>query len=459
MRKRGIEKTEILILCMALIWGCSGCGHRKEVDYNIDQGSYADTLEAEPEAEIPDRLQYDIISDVTGMNISVSADVIYNDQSEGMPVVKLSQKRFTSEDMQNYADLIFDEGTAELYVPAAYLNQQGLADREVRLLNEMGKLSDTEVKGYYSLLEAELEEVKNAAADYDDSTPKKLDTVPEFFSDDEMNIDGIDDDRQYGICEFIGTVNEIPCQLTFMHDYAGESMTLLQRDYTDVRFYGISSEEGQTENICSYTKEEAVEMAEEYLIKLGLGDFTVTRVLDARARNVESETDQNGSLDSYKIFFGRAVNGMSTLYSELYSGRERLWGTSIEYGYEYIMVCVNDFGIVSLEYGNPMQVDEINTDSSVLLSFDKVDQIAKDYMQNGQDLGNDDVGSLCINEVELGLGRVRGEDGAYYLIPVWMYFDTDTDMIFQRDDILTINAIDGTLIDTREDGKAIPFGR
>lgn len=119
--------------------------------------------------------------------------------------------------------------------------------------------------------------------------------------------------------------------------------------------------------------------------------------------------------------------------------------------YESLIFYVNDDGIVGMRWMSPCQIGDAVTEDSALLGFEDVmDVFEKMYIvDNGGAEKDVTIDSIC-----LGYARVLKQDetGVGLLVPAWDFFGTVTDAdgtVYDEGDrsLLTINAIDGSIID------------
>ncbi|MEG0864776.1 MAG: DUF6034 family protein [Clostridia bacterium] len=124
--------------------------------------------------------------------------------------------------------------------------------------------------------------------------------------------------------------------------------------------------------------------------------------------------------------------------------------------YERLSICISDQGIRFIEYQNAYEiVQETNADVT-LLAFESIADIIKTilplkYITLEASHGSFDI---TIHHVALGYGRINRRDDPtrYELVPVWHVFGYEgkNESVFGRSDyicILTVNAMDGTIID------------
>lgn len=132
-------------------------------------------------------------------------------------------------------------------------------------------------------------------------------------------------------------------------------------------------------------------------------------------------------------------------------------------GLSVITVIVRDDGVCYLNYCNPQDLGETVETNCKLLSFAEIMNIFSDvgllsiqHLEIYEELSEN---TRDVYKIELGYMSVRQADGTYQYMPVWDFYarstlfgtggyahGKDSDPVY-GESILTINAIDGTIID------------
>ena len=164
----------------------------------------------------------------------------------------------------------------------------------------------------------------------------------------------------------------------------------------------------------------------------------------------------------YRFHYARLVDGVLVTpvfqdgaYEMLLNWEGRVF--SLPLPYEKLYVDVDENGIFGLRYEYPINKPVLETENVTLLSFSEIWQIAEQVapmtiMYNEQYEAVVD-NALFIERVELGYMCVpkMDEPGHYQLIPVWDFFGRRilNDQLYDQynNALLTINAMDGTVID------------
>ena len=253
-------------------------------------------------------------------------------------------------------------------------------------------------------------------------------------------------------------------------DWSNQALFYLD-GYGDMnRCYAVPVAQMENPVEVTITKEEAIQTGDALMKELDLENTLCDQITAVAFEKIEYG-ENLGVIDSgYELEYVRTVNGFPIAYTE-YNG------TSIPendafigvWAYERITVDVSENGIVYFNWTDPYTEPVIRTEDTQLLNFDDVSDIfAKMILVKNSDLkaqndanGFDVIMNIDISDVRLSLMRIRSKDNFSegVLIPVWDFWGTTrmhavdraySDMVYEEghyEIALTINAIDGTIID------------
>jgi hypothetical protein len=256
-----------------------------------------------------------------------------------------------------------------------------------------------------------------------------------------------DSDGEYNrYCFLQGTRNGIAMDMDFAawddEDDTSDAVVSISVSQTSEYGRGFNAYAGDEENTCTYTKEQALDVANSFLSELGFDDYADINICNA------SEYVSDGNATSYfvngwMIDYSRSVNGAVMPYVNVMTDMDG------EYRYEHINLTVTDDGVMEMTIDMPSEIEEISTEAAVLLSFDDMNSMAKAYFENQYLTDNDLSGAeepMEINVIELGLAQITGDDGSSYLVPAWYYAYDASDGAYAENAIGIFNAIDGSVI-------------
>lgn len=229
---------------------------------------------------------------------------------------------------------------------------------------------------------------------------------------------------------------------------------------------------GTAKNLCKYSQEEAEELARDVLVEAGYPDYEpidisgMAWVEESLAWSGTATVADEQAVDGYIFTFGLADEmgniladdkGL-TLYGDYYSLR-----TGKKYAIRSVIeVYVVDEGIMGANFYNPVRVVK-TTPVTGFLSFESIQNIVRKafqenfeevYIKNEKFEGQED---LILNSIELTYFRVQDKEkeGYYSYIPVWRICrqaklgnEIMEETVYNP---VLINAIDGTIINLREE--------
>lgn len=225
----------------------------------------------------------------------------------------------------------------------------------------------------------------------------------------------------------------------------------------------ISEEKIQSMLQISY--EDARKIAEESVEKLGW-DFKVCDWSYSVFTHGENGAREDTMTDAgYLFYFSREINGIPITQTNIYGGALEDMDSTLEpWCYERCEVIVGDDGIQRAVIMNPYDIGEIQTANVSLMDFDSIAGIYEQMME----ISNADITkyeaqrTYHIRKIVFGYTRIYDptkDNDTGLLVPVWDFFGgIDSEALdgesYNHDSgehstrsFLTINAIDGTVID------------
>ena len=214
------------------------------------------------------------------------------------------------------------------------------------------------------------------------------------------------------------------------------------------------------------TIEQAQDIAEDFLEKIGI-DYLVCerwdKVIGGSNTEYAGGIPMGNLIKAYRLQYVRQVEGVPVTYTniETTSGDgDRIFRN---WDYESMTLIVDDSGIVGVSWNAPYNLMDTITDNTTMLPFSRIRDVFEKMIIISNSYYTEGLGAdMNIIEVRLGLMRIfeHNKLTTGLLIPVWDFFGTLT--TYYEDDEgqrrsfthgdtgqtwLTINAIDGTIID------------
>lgn len=212
--------------------------------------------------------------------------------------------------------------------------------------------------------------------------------------------------------------------------------------YTDT--LNISSDKKVTEN-------DAVSIANETLDKLNLGDWSVDSVIDNSDKDVSY----------YQIIYAPQYNNIAEILGPMIDLTANDQYAS-NYYYSNLTVGIYNGLVYSVELVSPMDIVKIENENVLVKPFSEIYEIFSEQIQQkytkasvlGLEVDESDSNKvqIIIDKIKLGMTRIKEKDNdkEFLLVPAWSFSGSVyvNGSLFWSDTFVTINAIDGSPINT-----------
>lgn len=220
---------------------------------------------------------------------------------------------------------------------------------------------------------------------------------------------------------------------------------------------GVASERESLQEFqdekATISKEEAKAIAENFLKEIGLTDFVYAEggLYNELAdiRQPVKGLENRGYRKVYVLRYMRMVDGTAVIYASESKHTEGWQGKDFskkDWPTECVEFRINDDGIAGFSYNTPIEIMDTVVEKASLKSFEEI----KDIFETMVVVTNAEENMttvLDVNRVVLGYSRISEQDSfdTGLLVPVWEFQNIKEDGTSET--ILTINAIDGSVID------------
>lgn len=399
--------------------------------------------------------------------VTVKAKAKVEAESLNLPSGKVSRHSITNEEAQKFAELFLNgrtlcepERMSKQDIEAQIEKLEGALRGDIELTGDGAGKTPEEIQELLDYYKGELKTAQN-----EEQKPAEL----EFKEDDFFRgvIEGQTDGK-----DNLFIVN--------YPEYADMAL-YYKKGYGDKNSdYGENLKYINPDISPEIKLEDAEKQAEKLIEALGL-DFSLEnsepvafadeehiRVYEPGEEPERVSPDDTG----WRLYYVRNVQGQplkrcgefgSSVLENEQSGETLCWP------YEHIEVCVNADGVVYFNWYSPYNEPEIVTKNSALMEFSDIENIFQKMIMvknadiKEQNQRNNTTGKIEIEveRVELNLARVRniGNFGEGQIIPVWDFIGTrryvpenaGTEAFEEAETevVLSINAVDGTIIDRR----------
>ena len=198
-----------------------------------------------------------------------------------------------------------------------------------------------------------------------------------------------------------------------------------------------------TENNMELTLEEAVSLAQSTMSELGVEDMIL-----AEYSIVGSSQEQ-----AYQLNFIKSVNGIGILDYQTHMMNQQEGEDSIVAPFlkpEKVDICINDDGVLEFRLSGGIKMGDIINENVGILSIGEIKDIFKEQVFYSYYASGDNPLVINVERIEMGyfIQSIKDHQGYFRAIPVWDFLATET--AYEGDSytysVLTINAIDGTII-------------
>lgn len=428
----------------------------------IDQkgGDYTKASSApEGKYQAPDTWKETIHKEGSNLYINVDAKLEVPDTAK-YPVVKVKQAKFTEEDARKLAEVFFKN-------KAIYSN--GITQKE---LDRVKAYCNQQIEKYEQLINSDPS--KKSKYEFVISCYQSEITMYESNKIIEKNLPGSFEFKK----SEVGSYGHVSEDITLKADLGQKSFAMLQVSNNSNDFYSESVvyfysdswpyTEFMNEDKCIYystpniktTKEQAIKKAKKALEELGLSYMDVVEVRTGGEMGMfigQNEADRQG----YIIYCTRKIGEVPISLSEYESIGDNYTKQTTN---EMIKICVDDTGVTDFIWRGPYEVIDQPVDNVKLLPFSSIKEQFKKYASKYESILSREMGidpysneriDFRVNRITLSYMRilVRDNKDEFLLIPVWDFYgsrivDGKEVLGFSPNhSILTINAIDGTIVD------------
>ena len=475
-----------------------------EMQTNTSEPEQTPEEDFEPAYTAPETVQKDIFSGDGTVNVNINADVRVP-KTRAFPIYSVESVKLTQENLDNFLDEFFPEriavATSEITQLPTKENYQRLIDEREEWIATKEEHPNERGPSNHELWQQEIDFYKEQLKDAPDvniEIPEyditKFSTVPllEVFWDAELTAKELAQQLEDSKARAAANNTELIEYDIITGDSQTYSIYALHSDAPYVNIFAIHSDKHYSPyNIENYSDipgletsyDEAYTIAEKALQSLGL-DYVS---LDYAAIDQFTIGGDPQSGNTYHFVFTRNVDGANVTYTQNIINNPDTDYHSWHYNYFEVWVDDNGLSAIIWESGASAIKEQISPDST-LLPFEDVMDIAQECFttdkftrsrnshEADQMLAENRAtiyeNNIIIDDIKLGYMRVTTgpEDNNYKLIPVWDFIgresirldikhktsgqvhEAESDMPEYGDchSFLTINAIDGTVINRRK---------
>ena len=467
--KRGIS-----VLVLAAIMALAGCQTTPEAEVVRAKNGQAllEKASAETEGTLAERVdapeRYQGAASNAEGTLQVTIDgAVTVPEAERVPIYRVTPGAFT----QEQADTLMAELVrTTLYAPSREMTKDEIMERLLQAKRELADSTEEEKDAVLYTVDENGEESavrwEESMRGLIDSLAREYETAPEteqmtpvsgrFEPDDGggESIEGQGSSQDIGF-EKLWISNDTEAGSCWARYHRGQADNSFSWNYEDPETIRIFHPDFDPRSIpdIAVTKEEAVATGTALADKLGVPGLTLWSV----GKQYDEGWEEVGrpAPCCWTLRFIRTVGGVPVTYaSNRMMDAQNGDSYASPWPYEALTMYIDDGGVVGLDWQSPYSVGEELTEDAALLPFSEIMDIFEKMYVVANDGRTMDV---TVNDIRLGYVRVLRQDreGEAMLVPAWDFFGTTVNREWDEPyndtipgwSLLTINAVDGTIID------------
>lgn len=474
MRKKGFLSLSLICLLSGLSAGCAD----RTVDYDLNGAGTESAENFSLEQFVQTERWNDEITvvaeDGKEIGLKVNAEIVLPD-TDAMSVVEVEETVIDGEYKKELLTLFF--GDSEIYYhDTAHCTREELeemiAETEDSISEVRSMLEDSFNDDQLQEREAWFEDQEERLQEYRSCLQSAKDTytlAEDFDSCNEYAAyrDGV----LYGAVFTVGSEERHTVSRIDIHAMDGEYQGPESlKDFQEIMQFGMdymwsggSAEAQAGTNECSFSREEARNLADRFVDQSGRVNQVCFEEYEVQwiGQNLE-ETDEEGSYTvvdeksvvyGYEFVYGTGVDEMAFASFGGLTEFDQFWTISDlpEDWYDiadWIRIIVTDDGIIDVRTEYPITIGRV-TEQVELLPLKTVQDILKNELTEHGDR-YDFTKNKYFNTLELIYFRVKDDAkaGSYSYVPAWCLCEKDGDT-YQH--AVLVNAIDGSIIYLRDE--------
>ena len=451
------RSMSFFLLSLLLLTGCQPTPEvdavkQKDTNLLIEAVKEAEQEQNEPapvpvKELMPEQFQCDFLTEAR--QVHVTADVPIRVLTEGtFPLVRVQRRTFTNEERLTVYRRLFDSDTVYKYEyrptkeavvkEIEWLLQEPTAEEKKEFLEDPEESEET----WAAYLQSRKDRIEELRQKYlslpDDGSPLPFEPWDGALftirnGESPGMVVGVDD--TYSVFSFDKRLDKPNVERIAPEDY------------------------GKAHAGATITARQAAEAAMTPFV--GLGDFAVADILWSHDTDDVAVAAGKIGKQAYLVRLTPIFHGASMPYCDMDAmDIPEDGGYTPSWCYEHVIAAVDGDGrILGMAWLGPLQETEVVSGTTTLLPFEEIMDIFARQVNRVFSYEEETDGSLTVDDVQLGLFRIRekGDMESGLLVPVWFItgayqYANHPEEVHLYDDlspIAVINAINGSIIDVR----------
>lgn len=471
-----MKKILLVTLTVFLLFGCQKTPNSpivvgKNTDLMLEKAQQGrnETIEGSIDTDLYKRLgapvSYNIKLNSNNGKLNVFVDAEVNLPKGEIPIVRVCPTIFSMEQVKTFSIVLL--GETPYYIENPDNKSKGIINREITRLQTIINNWNLEDSPYTSSYET-LSEAESSLRELqlqESLAPETIPLITPSFSWLKPHVwtsKGIRETSDTYIS--LWCMKDVQTQSRLDVYNLKETSNDIKLQYWRDTFDGLSVISTETFNIDESKfkrREEAQQIAETAIRQMRLDGFVCSNVFTSA---YEDSTLGTTSIPVYDFIFMRSINNVVETYTNENASAD---GYAKPWQYEKVHVFVDKDGILYVEYSAPYKILEtVMTEtnlmpfSEIMDIFEKMVLVVNNTVDNGSG-GSNAKHEYRITAITLGLVSIREQNAETgLLVPAWdflgheVHYDSSGNLITLNSNnlepFLTINAIDGTIIERGE---------
>ena len=461
-RKLHYKKMAALAVAGVLVAGTAltGCG-KKNIDYSVDGGSgnggSADSGSLQGKYGIPESCDTTLDTGSSGLSkLAIEADEVSVPSTVDLPIVYAKKKEISNDAKKQLVESLLEKDKGIYAFDYDNMTKSDIQEQidqyEKEKKNSIANGDTSGASWYDSMIDGLKDQLQKAPDEY----PAAKD-----YSGKELlgEINGrkflVNVDDQVGVSGFVGLKDQL---ITYRPKDGASGVYFSTPDTGD----DLTDVDMSSTNVCTFSKDEAQSIADEFVNKIGMADVTLNKAQDLYWYYYGTDgTTESVDVDGYVFSYTRSINNQPTASVDIYNVDNIMQDdASVSVPAEQCEVYVDSNGVISANWVNYLEITD-KTESKDLLSFDELLKKANTNIAEYYTTYPTRYKKVEFNDMKLAYYPEKtDEDGVFKYVPAWIltqYEDMadESNNADYPDQMVVLDATDGSVIDLLELSKSL----
>lgn len=461
-RKLHYKKMAALAVAGVLVAGTAltGCG-KKNIDYNVDGGSgnggSTDSGSLQGKYGIPESCDTTLDTGSSGLSkLAIEADEVSVPSTVDLPIVYAKKKDTSNDTKKQLVEAILEKDKGIYAYDYDHMTKSDIQEQIDQYEKEKKNSEangDTSSSTWYDSM---IDDLKNQLQKAPDEYPAAEDySGTEFLGEISGRQFLVNVDDQGGASGSIGMKEQL---LTYRPKDGANGVYFSTPDSSD----DLTDVDMSSTNACTFSKEEAQSIADEFVNKIGMADVSMNKAQDLYWYYYGTDGNtESVDVDGYVFSYTRSINNQPTASADVWNVDNIMQDdASISVPSEQCEVYVDSNGVISANWVNYLEITD-KTENKDLLSFDDLLEKANTNIAEYYTTYPTRYKKVVFNDMKLAYYLEKtDEDGVFKYVPAWIlteYEDMadDSNTADYPTQMVVLDATDGSVIDLVELSKLL----